>query len=582
MNKFLGNIFSVQFILSILFIIFVISRFIVIPSHFTHYDDLFGPYLLNVIQQYDEYFFSQQIQKYISNDFLLTIASSTLDIPIIFTLTKVFLGAMSIALISTFAPLQFLLTGILILFSNSYESFLILSRLPSLIFSFLCLLMILKIANNFEDKIFRNIFTVTGFFFLTTSWMFLIYSSQGENFIFGVLSILIMIHIMLKINFSQFSIRRSCLAGIFLSVLCLAQYQVLFFLPAFYIAILLGSKNENITLKAIKLLPALLINLLSVILIYFIFLKERLAMNPGVHWNAGPNGEFLYQPEANNILEGLFYTFEFFFINSFKVLYGILGFTSELNGFSVFYVALVLLISVIGFYNLVKRKNFRRLSIFILISILTWIFLIVIQKLTFSPTRHSLALLPVVIVLVSSGIYLISSMLGKKLKNFKLILSSVILGISLSQYFFNFDEIRESRRDGFQLVNIESLIKENNVKYIAAYGHTTNLNFFPYINNNFSRKWINETPYTYLHTKRKLDQSENSSFMIICANSDLCGDAKNDYLSINFLEDIKNSYSVNSKLKYSFKKDSNVTNCFSNMAGSGKNRIFINIYEIVK
>ena len=107
MNKFLGNIFSVQFILSILFIIFVISRFIVIPSHFTHYDDLFGPYLLNVIQQYDEYFFSQQIQKYISNDFLLTIASSTLDIPIIFTLTKVFLGAMSIALISTFAPLQF-------------------------------------------------------------------------------------------------------------------------------------------------------------------------------------------------------------------------------------------------------------------------------------------------------------------------------------------------------------------------------------------------------------------------------------------------------------------------------------------
>ena len=70
--------------------------------------------------------------------------------------------------------------------------------------------------------------------------------------------------------------------------------------------------------------------------------------------------------------------------------------------------------------------------------------------------------------------------------------------------------------------------------------------------------------------------------MIICANSDLCGDVKNDYLSINFLEDIKDSYSVSSKLKYSFEKDSNITNCFSNMAGSGKNRIFIKIFEIVK
>lgn len=582
MNKFLDSIFSVRSLLSILLIIFVISRFLVMPSHFTHYDDLFGPYLLNVVQQYDEYFFYQQIQKYTSNNFLQTVASITIDIPFIFSLTKVFLGAMSIALISTFAPLQFLLTGVLILFSNSYESFLILSRLPSLIFSFLCLLMILKIANNFEDKVYSNIFTVTGFFFLTTSWMFLIYSSQGENFILGVLSILIIIHMMLKINLSQFSIWRSCLVGIFLSVLCLAQYQIFFFLPAFYIAILLSSKNGNILVIAIKLLPALLINLLSVILIYFIFLKERLAMNPGVHWNAGPNGEFLYQPNANNILESISYTSEFFFINSFKVLFGILGFTSELNGFSVFYVALVSLISVIGFFDLVRQKNFRKLSIFVLVSILTWIFLIVIQKLTFSPTRHSLALLPVVLILVSSGIHLISSIFDMKFKNFKLIFASIIVGISLSFYFLNFDEIRESRRDGFQLVNIKSLIKENNVEYIAAYGHTTNLNFFPYINNNFSRQWINETPYTYIHTKNEIDQSESSSFMIICANSDLCGDVKNDYLSINFLEDIKDSYSVSSKLKYSFEKDSNITNCFSNMAGSGKNRIFIKIFEIVK
>lgn len=582
MNKFLDSIFSVRSLLSILLIIFVISRFLVMPSHFTHYDDLFGPYLLNVVQQYDEYFFYQQIQKYTSNNFLQTVASITIDIPFIFSLTKVFLGAMSIALISTFAPLQFLLTGVLILFSNSYESFLILSRLPSLIFSFLCLLMILKIANNFEDKVYSNIFTVTGFFFLTTSWMFLIYSSQGENFILGVLSILIIIHMMLKINLSQFSIWRSCLVGIFLSVLCLAQYQIFFFLPAFYIAILLSSKNGNILVIAIKLLPALLINLLSVILIYFIFLKERLAMNPGVHWNAGPNGEFLYQPNANNILESISYTSEFFFINSFKVLFGILGFTSELNGFSVFYVALVSLISVIGFFDLVRQKKFRKLSIFVLVSILTWIFLIVIQKLTFSPTRHSLALLPVVLILVSSGIHLISSIFDMKFKNFKLIFASIIVGISLSFYFLNFDEIRESRRDGFQLVNIKSLIKENNVEYIAAYGHTTNLNFFPYINNNFSRQWINETPYTYIHTKNEIDQSESSSFMIICANSDLCGDVKNDYLSINFLEDIKDSYSVSSKLKYSFEKDSNITNCFSNMAGSGKNRIFIKIFEIVK
>ena len=438
--------------------------------------------------------------------------------------------------------------------------------------------MVIKISKNFHDRTLRNIFKMCGFFLLTTSWMFLIYSSQGENFILGVLCVFILIYLLQVIEIETLSLWRSVLVGSILSILCFSHYQTFFFLPAFYLAIVIKNNIKFSFISSIKLLPALIINLISVAVIYFIFLRSRLGMNPGIHWNAGFNGEFKFQLDELGFFQGVSYIFEFFFLNSIKVFYGVLGFTYDYNLLAIIYSLILFTLCIVGLKFFLNNKIFNRFFIFILISIITWVILIVNQSLTLSPTRHSLALVPIMILMISAGIYSISQYFNKYMLR-QYFFATVFLFASFGLYFSNFTDIYESRRDGFQSVNMNQLIKENNVKHIAAYGHTTNLNFFPFVDDNFSREWINEKPYLYLYSKKDDDNFEEGSYMILCANSDLCGKKNNDEVAFQFLSNLKTFEHQNPQLVYSFQKDSNITNCFSNMAGSGKNRIFIQIFE---
>ena len=129
MIKKLNNLNFVNIFLIFCSAIFIASRIMVMPTHFTHYDDLFGPYLLDLIQSYDQEYFLQQLQKYLPINQYPDVFYYLLDNSFIFLCLKLLLGAASISIVSTFAPLQFIMTGILILFSNSYESLIILSRL---------------------------------------------------------------------------------------------------------------------------------------------------------------------------------------------------------------------------------------------------------------------------------------------------------------------------------------------------------------------------------------------------------------------------------------------------------------------
>jgi len=67
--------------------------------------------------------------------------------------------------------------------------------------------------------------------------------------------------------------------------------------------------------------------------------------------------------------------------------------------------------------------------------------------------------------------------------------------------------------------------------------------------------------------------------MIICANSDLCGKKENEILALNELKLKIKSLNRSHELIYEYSSDSNITNGFSNFAGSGKRRIFIKIFS---
>ena len=95
-----------------IFIIFSISRLYVFGNHFTHYDDIYSPYLIQVISNYDSEYFIYQIEQYgsfLSEEYKDWLISIFLYDTNIFEFVKRMIGAMSVSLTSTYAPMQFFL-----------------------------------------------------------------------------------------------------------------------------------------------------------------------------------------------------------------------------------------------------------------------------------------------------------------------------------------------------------------------------------------------------------------------------------------------------------------------------------------
>ena len=161
---------------------------------------------------------------------------------------------------------------------------------------------------------------------------------------------------------------------------------------------------------------------------------------------------------------------------------------------------------------------------------------------------------------------------------------AIIIFIATIQlgYILSFSEIYQSRVDPFQNeVNVPELIEKYSVNEIAAYGYTNNLNFYPEINSNFHTVWVNQHPFSHIFLKKDIAETPISkkSFMIICSNSNLCGVPANEILATNEILLKTNTLDSNYELIFEHSSDSNITNGFSNFAGSGKRRIFVKIFS---
>ena len=395
-------------LVSIIAIIFLISRSVVFGTHFTHYDDIFGPYLIKVIVNYDAEYFASQVTKYgvsLSAGMQDWIINNLIQNDLIFNFIKRMIGAFSISLVSTFAPLQFIFTALILNFDLPYQDFIKVMRLPSLISAFASFACLIFFARLFKGPI-KIILMTCGSLLLTISWMLIIYTSQSENFMLGLFAVFLMFFLIQRYAYITPSFGYSILLGVGLSALCFSHYQAIFFLPGFYLGYLLACKPKQRLKRFCSLVPAGLINLSFVAIIYFIFLSERLGVNPGVGWNAGFNQEFVWQQEyfLNGYINFFTNFFSFFFVNAVKVIYGIFGFRESFDGLSITYSCFLLLISTYGFYKLSKSKNYYNIFIFILTTLIIWIGLVLAMKLTFSPTRHSIVLIPIVIILFSFGL----------------------------------------------------------------------------------------------------------------------------------------------------------------------------------
>ena len=202
------------------------------------------------------------------------------------------------------------------------------------------------------------------------------------------------------------------------------------------------------------------------------------------------------------------------------------------------------------------------------------------QKLTLSPTRHSLVLIPLIITLFVFGISEMFSQF-KFLKNFKNIFLFSFCIINIFVFIGSYKNIYDQRTNPFLSdVNIINVIEKYNISKIAAYGYTGDINFFPEINLKFDINWSNQFPFTYvIHSKKEFsNKNQDSAVMILCANSEICGNTLAEELALQELGFLRHSEAELLKPLFSFEADSNVTNGFSNMAGSGTRRIFLKVY----
>jgi hypothetical protein len=551
---------SLYFIILVLLILFLFTRFDLITLQFTHYDDLFAPYVLDLISSYEPKKFVSQLYKYkIINDInfeneLVAFFSSH---PTIFTVIKRILGPIAVASTSTFAPLQFLFTSFILNLDISYEHSLFTSRFFSLFFSLMAFLVFIFFSLSFKDDL-KKIFIIYGGFLISSSWMFIVYSTQAENFSVTIFCASILLLILQKnkepLSYSNFT---------WISLLCflliLLNYQTLFLIPGFYLALYFQEKNK------VKAITKYLICSLPVIIAFLIMLKFvsriKAGAEVGVHWNAGPNNQYFFSKSC-----GFFQFFcfiEFIFFNITDVIKSLFVFFNVKSLLANYYANIIIVVSLLGIYELYNSKQYRNIFYFIFTSFLIWFLLIFFQKLTFSPTRHSLIYAYLFICCFCFGILFIYKKFFNKIKFIALLFSFTLIAALIAFFSYSYNSIKEERSDFLDIDLVKKIINENNVTQIITYDMTTQLHFEPEIRNNFDIKFINEHPYIFNFIKKK--NSENGKILILCLNAGGCIDPKWEKKALIKLGIFPNSYSI----VYSLNKNSKITNCFGNFAGAG-------------
>ena len=306
----------------------------------------------------------------------------------------------------TYAPMQFLVTPLLLHKGQSYSDILFWGRLPSYLFGVGGLLAMALTLLKIDRRNYKNslIFTTCLFAF---SWENIIYSTQMQSFSIGVLGILFMI--LLFLNFIKDPVRTPGRIGgmiVLLVMLSNCQYQLMFLVPAFLLVVFLaaveGQSNPGLLVRRYFLGGLGYVFLMTPT--FLLFLRGK--SGAGINWNAGPSGEYLfYINKAGGLIQNALYTFQFFFKNGLQVVQSNLSFTeSHSVGTTIFYL-LTLVTMSIGLFSLLTSMDKIKIQLgrFFILVAFSWIALVILGKITFGPTRHSLILLPIMIILIAEG-----------------------------------------------------------------------------------------------------------------------------------------------------------------------------------
>jgi hypothetical protein len=454
-----------KFWLITIFILAFAVRFVDLGTHFGHYDDVMiasdilktqAPYFREqlITALYDQSRASYNDKQKIIGRYIYEKQRSLFN-------AGIFLAKFLIVpAYSNVAPVQCLITPLLIQPEQSYKTILFYSRLPSFLFSVLTLLplyLILRQKTNSAGLWF-------GLLLYALSLESIIYAKQSYSYAIGCFSATLLLLLFQHSQKTDFFQKHWLFSGCLTSLLVYTHYQLVFFLPAYYLVNLYQKRLVWPEIK--KLLFSGFLNfLLCLPVLYYLFFVNSSGHS---YYTIGKAGEFLFSPVGKNIF---LYPIVFLLKNSFLVITNTLTPVTANNIFFWLFGALFFGSFICG----LKKTSKQPEGLFILLSLLTYLGLVFGQKLALTPMRQALVYLPFFI-------YVIVQSIPELKKGFFLIIAGSYLSIFLI-FFPGFVTERQDKINQPQLVQI---IGQYNPDLIIGYNFSPNTALFKEIRHRYN------------------------------------------------------------------------------------------------
>lgn len=413
------------------------------------------------------------------NKILLRFADQIGFLPTYVGLSRYVNGALSIPRDFTYAPLQFFLTSALVSPGQGYRDVLFWGRFPSFLLGVLALPLILLVHRKLHGPTFWA-YGLLSLSLMAFSWESIVYAQQMESYTIGVLSATLLLLCLFRyLDRPSPTTRDLIQLGAAAACLSYTQYQIIFLVPGLFAAIFLAwwrKRRPAMQLTKQALVTGLSYGLL-VLPLYTNYLSKLASR--GINWNAGPKQEYLFAlPQGWALWEQARHVAGFFIKNTVVSLQSVVAMVPLGHPALPPLTTLLLLLAGAGLVSLflAPERPKRYLGLYLLLSTLVWTVLVVGQKITLSPTRHSLILLPFLAVLVAEGLgFALRKLTRTRRQGVHLALSAGLVLLMGGLFVTGMPEVRKQRLDPFSENEIKQVLRDHQVRTIVAYGWTWNL-----------------------------------------------------------------------------------------------------------
>lgn len=549
-----------------LFLIFVYVRASWFDLHFTHYDDIQVAHL----SDYTINYFAARFGHYKAAG---GVSGEIYDLGS-FLFQRVYnwcCYAVNFSKYWTYASGQFLLTFALLPLAKSYNGIKFWGRLPSLINGiaalFVCWYALHRLTGSKKAAAIGT--GVLGF-----SWQSILYCMHMSNYesiiLCGFITALLLIR---NLDADKDSDKKWIRGALLLGAMTWVHYQALCLFCGYILTYFLHCIMHGMPYKKIlgrHVLAGILYGAAVVPLLTFA------NMNSAPSWNAGINGQFLFQFRFD-----LLYIFRFFVQNTYLVLKAMLAPVSlESKGadlFACFYLALIVIGIINGLKDCHKKSGLFFLTVFDLGVFCSELLFVLLGKFTLSPTRHCNLLIPVFVMQTGIGCYYLFGYIKNKLYAF---LPYAVLAVMCFCFLNGYHQIREQRIDPFTDETVEKIVDQYDPDVIVG-------RYAP-------QMWylLDESVYgqrnlvdyrTDLFGKGDLQKSGKTIMFVSSAafvSSDLAEELSGELMEKGYLvqSDIDGICGAESICSYEWTEDIDFD--FYNVGCNGSNNMYYSIYRV--